>query len=68
LKKFIGRIYWELSNKIGYIITVRDYWDPETFILKKKNTHLVLYKIVSSTDDAGWRRLEQVFRIQIKKI
>ena len=68
MRKLIGRIYWELSNKIGYIIKVRDYWDPETFTLKKKNTHLVLYKIVSETDDAGWRRLEQVFRIQIKKI
>ena len=68
MKKLIGRLYWELSNSIGYIITVRDYWDPETFTLKKKNTHIVLYKIVSKTDDAGSRRLEQVYRIQIKKI
>jgi hypothetical protein len=28
----------------------------------------MLYKIVSSTDDAGWRKLEEVYRIQIKKI
>ena len=68
MKKLIGRLYWELSNHIGYIITVRDYWDPETFTLKKKNSHLILYKIVSTTDDAGWRKLEEVYRIQIKKI
>lgn len=68
MKKLIHRLYWELSNYVGYIITVRDYWDPETFTLKKNNTHLVLYKIVSKPDDAGCRRLEQVYRIQIKKI
>jgi hypothetical protein len=68
MKKFISRLYWEVSNRIGYIITVRDYYDPQTFTLTKKNTHLVLYKIVSNTDDAGWRKLEQVYRIQIKKI
>lgn len=68
MKKLIGRLYWELSNRIGYIITVRDYYDPQTFTLKKNNTHLVLYKIVSETDNAGWRKLEQVYRIQIRKI
>tara|TARA_R110002126_G_C10108733_1_gene467059 strand:+ start:257 stop:463 length:207 start_codon:yes stop_codon:yes gene_type:complete len=68
MKKLIGRLYWQLSNRIGYIITVRDYYDPKTFTLRKNNTHLVLFKIVSDTDDAGWRKLEEVYRIQIKKI
>lgn len=68
MKKLIGRLYWELSNRIGYILTVRDYYDPQTFTLKKKNSHLILYKIVSTTDNAGWRKLEEVYRIQIKKI
>ena len=68
MKKLIGRLYWEVSNRIGYIITVRDYYDPQTFTLKKNNTHLVLFKIVSQTDNAGWRKLQEVYRIQIKKI
>ena len=68
MKKLIGRLYWQLSNRIGYIITVRDYYDPQTFTLKKNNTHLVLFKIVSETDNAGWRKLQEVYRIQIKKI
>lgn len=68
MKKLIGRLYWQLSNRIGYIITVRDYYDPKTFTLRKNNTHLVLFKIVSETDNAGWRKLQEVYRIQIKKI
>ena len=61
-------LYWKFCNWIGYIIVFRDWYDVETFTLKKKNSHLLLYKIVSSTDDAGWRKLEEVYRIQIKKI
>ena len=53
---------------IGYTIYLRDYYDPQTFTLKKKNSHLAILKIISKTDDNGYRKVKEVFQIQIKKI
>ena len=53
---------------IGYTIYLRDYWDPETFTLKKKNSHLAILKIISKTDKNGHRRVKEVFVIQIRKV
>ena len=60
--------YYKLSRWIGYIIVLRDYYDVETFTLKKKNSHLALLKYVGETDEQGWTKVEQVFQIQIKTI
>lgn len=53
---------------IGYTAYFRDYYDPETFTLKKKNSHLAILKIISKTDENGHRRVKEVCVIQIKKI
>jgi hypothetical protein len=53
---------------IGYTIYLRDWYDPETFTLKKKNSHLAILKIISKKDENGYRRVKEVFQIQIRKI
>ena len=53
---------------IGYTVFFRDYYDPQTFTLKKKNSHLAILKIVSKTDENGYRKVKEVFQIQIRKI
>lgn len=61
-------LYWKFCNWIGYIIVFRDWYDPNTLTLKKKNSHLALLKYTSKADDAGWRKVKEVFQIQIRKI
>ena len=68
MKKLLWTLYWRLTGMIGYTIFLKDYYDPETFTLKKKNSHLAIFKIMSKEDANGHRRVEQVFRIQIRKI
>lgn len=68
MKKLLWTLYWHLSAMIGYTIFLRDYWDPQTFTLKKKNSHLAIVKIIGKTDANGHRRVKQVFEIQIRKI
>jgi len=68
LKKFIYRIYWTICRRIGYVLVFRDYWDPETFTLKKKNSHVALLKYIGKVDEHGHIRVEEVWQIQIKKI
>lgn len=53
---------------IGYTIYLRDWYDPETFTLKKKNSHLAILKIISKTDANGYRKVKEIFQIQIRKI
>lgn len=61
-------LYWRFCNWIGYIIVFRDWYDPNTLTLKKKNSHLALLKYTSKADDAGWRKVKEVFQIQIRKV
>ena len=68
MKKLLWTLHWKLSGMIGYTIYLRDYWDPETFTLKKKNSHLAILKIISKTDANGHRRVKEVFVIQIRKV
>ena len=68
MKKLLWTIHWKLSGMIGYTVFLRDWYDPETFTLKKKNSHLALLKYTSKADDAGWRKVEEVFQIQIRKV
>ena len=68
MKKLLWTIHWKLSGMIGYTIYFRDWYDPETFTLKKKNSHLAILKIISKTDANGHRRVKEVFVIQIRKI
>lgn len=68
MKKLLWTIYWRLSQMIGYTIHLKDYYDPQTFTLKKNNSHVAVFKIISKTDENGHRRVEEVFRIQIRKI
>ena len=53
---------------IGYTIFLKDYYDPQTFTLKKNNSHIAIFKIMSKEDANGHRRVEQVFTIQIRKV
>ena len=68
MKKLLWTLHWRLSGMIGYTAYFRDWYDPETFTLKKKNSHLAILKIISKTDANGHRRLKEVCVIQIKKI
>ena len=68
MKKLLWTLHWKLSGMIGYTIYFRDYYDSETFTLKKKNSHLAILKIISKTDANGHRRVKEVFVIQIRKI
>lgn len=60
--------YWKLCKWIGYAITLRDYYNPKTLTLKKKNSHLAILKIISKPDENGYRRVKEIFQIQIRKI
>ena len=53
---------------IGYTVFLRDWYDPETFTLKKKNSHLAILKIISKVDENRYRRVKEIFQIQIRKI
>lgn len=53
---------------VGYTIYLRDYYDPKTFTLKKKNSHLAILKITSKEDENGYRTVKEVFQIQIRKV
>jgi len=68
MKKLLWTLHWKLTGMIGYRIFLRDYYDPQTFTLKKKNSHLAIVKIIGKTDANGHRRVKQVFEIQIRKI
>ena len=68
MKKLLGTLYWTLCRKIGYILVLRDYWDPETFTLRRKNSHIALLKYIGKVDEHGHIRVKEVGKIQIKKI
>lgn len=68
MKKLFIKLSWKFLNWIGYVIVFRDYYDPQTFTLVKRNTHMVIHKCISKTDENGYRRVKQIFEIQIKKI
>ena len=61
-------LYWKFCNWIGYIIVFRDWYDPQTFTLKKKNSHMAMLKMISKEDEHGHRRVKEVFQIQIRKV
>ena len=61
-------LYWKFCNWIGYIIVFRDWYDEETFTLKKRNSHMAILKMISKEDENGHRRVKEVFQIQIRKI
>ena len=68
MRKLLWTIHWKLTGIIGYTIYLRDWYDPETFTLKKKNSHLAILKIISKKDENGYRRVKEIFQIQIRKI
>ena len=68
MRRLLWTIHWKLTGIIGYTIYLRDWYDPETFTLKKKNSHLAILKIISKKDENGYRRVKEVFQIQIRKI
>lgn len=66
--KFLYGIYWRICRRIGYRIILRDYYDPKTFTLKKRNSHMALIKYIGKEDENGYVRIEEIWQIQIKKI
>jgi hypothetical protein len=68
MKKLIATLYWRVCRRIGYIITFRDYYDPKTFTLKKRNSHMALIKYIGKEDENGYVRIEEIWQIQIRKI
>ena len=68
MRKLLWTLHWKLTGIIGYTIYLRDWYDPETFTLKKKNSHLAILKIISKVDENGYRRVKEIFQIQIRKI
>jgi hypothetical protein len=68
MKKLIGNLYWRICRRIGYIITLRDYYDPKTFTLVKKNSHMALLKHIGKEDENGYIKVEEVWQIRIKKV
>lgn len=61
-------IYIMLCHLIGYRIVFRDYYDVETFTLRKKNSHMALIKYIGKPDENGHIKIEQIFQIQIKPL
>ena len=61
-------LYWKFCNWIGYIIVFKDWYDVETFTLKKKNSHMAILKMISKEDVNGHVSVKEVVRIQIRKI
>jgi hypothetical protein len=68
MKKLIADLYWRACRRIGYIITLRDYYDPKTFTLVKKNSHMALIKYIGKEDENGYVRVKEVWQIRIKKV
>ena len=68
MKKLLWTLYWRLTGMIGYTIVLSDWYDPETFTLKRKNSHMTFLKILSKEDANGHRKIKEVFKIQIRKI
>jgi hypothetical protein len=68
MKKLIANLYWRICRRIGYRIVFRDYYDPKTFTLKKRNSHMALIKYIGKEDENGYVRIEEIWQIQIKKI
>ena len=66
--KFLYRIYWRVCRRIGYGIIFRDYYDPKTFTLKKRNSHMALIKYIGKEDENGYVRIEEIWQIQIRKL
>jgi len=68
MKKLLWTLYWRVTGMIGYTVYLRDYYDPQTFTLRKKNSHIAIFKIIGKTDGNGHRRAKEVLVIQIRKI
>lgn len=68
MKKLIANLYWRICRRIGYRIVFRDYYDPKTFTLKKRNSHMALIKYIGKEDENGYVRIEEIWQIQIRKI
>ena len=68
MKKYIANLYWNICKRIGYSIVLSDYWDSQTFTLKKKNSHMTLLKHIGNEDACGTIPVKQIFQIQIKNI
>ena len=68
MKKLIANLYWRICRRIGYRIIFRDYYDPKTFTLKKRNSHMALIKYIGKEDENGYVRVEEIWQIQIRKI
>ncbi len=68
MKKMLGKLYWNLCKRIGYVIVFSNYYDPLTFTLKKKNSHMTLLKHIGNEDACGTIPVKQIFQIQIKNI
>lgn len=60
--------YWKVSRWIGYLFVLRDYYDPKTFTLRKKNSHLTLLKYIGKEDERGYIKMKEIFTIQIRKV
>ena len=68
MRKVIGKLYWRICRRIGYIIILRDYYDPKTFTLVKKNSHMALLKHIGKEDEQGHIRVKEIWQMKIKKI
>jgi hypothetical protein len=68
MKKLLANLYWRICRRIGYIITLRDYYDPKTFTLVKKNSHMALLKHMGKPDENGYIKVKEVWQIRIKKV
>jgi hypothetical protein len=68
MKKLIANLYWRICRRIGYMVVFRDYYDPKTFTLKKRNSHMALIKYIGKEDENGYVRIEEIWQTQIRKI
>jgi hypothetical protein len=62
------KVYYKICRLVGYIVVLRDYYDVQTFTLKKKNSHLALLKYVGEVDENKTSRVKEIFQIQIRKV
>lgn len=60
------KLYYKLCDRIGYLLILQHNYDPQTFEYTKYN-RIILFKFIGKRDDAGFRKIKEIFQIQLKR-
>ena len=59
-------IYHRLCRAVGYSILIHDTWNPQTFELEKRNSHIALYKYLGAYRHDGSMKMRQIWILKIR--